>query len=101
MSNGKKTDNDGSIHTEQDVNVECMGCKAVAFTTPLVVSGYIVSLLNTREKIEAVLPLAKTWKGRDRWRYQLFRFGVVYFLPLSKPGPFTFQPVFFFKEFID
>lgn len=61
---------------------ECIGCKVVAFVTPLLAAGYMMSHASK----ETVAELAKTkgWVGKNRWIASFHRFNMMFTLPLSK-----------------
>lgn len=66
-------------------NVECMGCKLVACTTPLVISGYLIHQHSTTAKV-AAMPIAATWTGSRRWRIHYHRFNMLFTAPLGTPS---------------
>lgn len=62
---------------------ECMGCKLVACTTPLIVSGYLMYQHSSTSKI-AAMPFAAKWTGNRRWRLHFHRFNMMFTVPVGK-----------------
>jgi len=69
--------------TVMEEKSECMGCQAVAFMTPLLISAYLIHQHSTLEKV-AAMPVAQTWTGSRRWRLKMHRFNMMFTAPVGK-----------------
>lgn len=83
----------GDPQNDPDKEQECMGCKCIAYITPIAVSSYLAWSYKDKEKVKTYKVVKNhqdySWIGYDgkpTWRFKLHRFNMMFTAPLCEYG---------------